>query len=307
MTALFLLRALFFPGLLFAACFGLFLVWVMRKVVARVQWRVGPPIFQPFADFFKLIFKETVIPLGAHRKAFVSAPVLALASILVASLLIPGPASAPVLGFGGDLLVLLYLLTFFAVALVVGGMASGNPLSSTGAGREMALVLSYELSFALCLLVPAVGAGSLRIEDIVRFSLSKGPIYFLPAAVVFFVCMLAKMGLPPFDIPEAKTELMAGIYTEYSGSLLGLLKLSKAIQLYVLSSLLVSLYFPSPSLGVWPIDAALHLAKVVLVVAVLSVLAAANPRARIDPAFKICWLYLMVPVLANLVVCLVLF
>ncbi len=285
-------KVLVFPGFFFAAVMGLLYLWLHRKLLARFQWRVGPPVYQTFADFVKLFFKETIIPAGCNKLAFVSAPLLALASLIAASVLIPiGGRGA--LEFTADLIVLLYLLTLPAVALLIGGASSGNPFGGVGAGRKATLLLSYELGLVVSLLSLAFGAGSLRIGDLMRFSERVGPLLCLPGAIAFLLCMQAKLGLLPFDIPEAKTEIMAGVYTEYSGVLLGLLKLSKAMLLFLLPSFLVSLFFPGPVTGVYLFDTLLHLAKVAVIVLVVSIIVAVNPRLRIDQALRFFWVYVL--------------
>jgi formate hydrogenlyase subunit 4 len=285
-------KVLVFPGFLFTAVMGLLYLWFHRKLLARFQWRVGPPVYQTFADFIKLFFKETIIPAGCNRFVFISAPLLALASLIVASAIVPTAGVQP-LGFTADLIVLVYLLTLPAAAMLIGGASSGNPFGGVGAGRKATLLISYELGMIVSLLSLAFGAGSLRLGEIMRFSERIGPLLCLPGAIAFLLCIQAKLGFIPFDIPEAKTEIMAGIYTEYSGVLLGLFKLSKAMLLFLLPSLMVSLFFPGPVTGVYLLDLFIHLAKVAVVVLIISVLVAANPRLRIDQALKFYWVYVL--------------
>lgn len=143
-----ILRILFFPGLLFVAVGGLLLSGIDRKVLSRMQRRVGPPIVQPFYDFFKLMGKETIIPHHANRTVYLWAPVVGMVSLAVTMLFIP------ICGFSAfsgtaDLLVVLYLLTIPAVCLIVGGSASGSPFAGVGISREMVAMMSYELPLVL--------------------------------------------------------------------------------------------------------------------------------------------------------------
>ena len=129
-----LFNILVFPGCLFVGAMGLLLSGIDRKVLARMQKRVGPPIIQPLYDFLKLLGKETIVPKAANRKVFLGAPVVGFAALVVTAALIP------VLGYrafegSADLIVLLYLLTIPAVALIIGGSSSGNPYAGIGISR----------------------------------------------------------------------------------------------------------------------------------------------------------------------------
>ncbi len=290
-----------FPGLVFVAVMGLMLVWFHRKLVARFQYRVGPPIYQTFADFFKLMFKETIVPRNANKILFISAPIISLAAVSVAALMIPIAGQGPVFGFAGDLIVLIYLLAIPMLAIIVGAVASGNPFAGVGAGRKATLVIAYELGMIMSLLALAIGAGSLNIGTISTFSAGIGPLPVLLGAIVFLLCAQVKLGLLPFDIPEAKTEIMGGVYTEYSGAALGIFKLAKAMMMYVLASLMVTLFFPGPTTGIPALNILWHLAKVAIIVAIMSVLAAANPRLRVDQALKFFWIYVILLAGLNLV------
>jgi NADH-quinone oxidoreductase subunit H len=300
-------NVLVFPGLLFVGVMGLLLFWLHRKLIARFQWRVGPPFYQTFADFFKLMFKETIVPKNASKAAFISAPLIALASVVAAALLIPIGGREPVFGFTGDLIVLIYLLMIPAMAIIVGGISSGNPFSGTGAGRKATLLIAYELGLIISVLALAVGAGSLELGEISAFSARIGPLPCLLAAIAFLLCIQVKLGLIPFDIPEAKTEIMAGVYTEYSGVALGIFKLAKAMLLFVLVSLMVTLFFPGPLTGIFALDVLWHLAKVAIIVAIMSVIAAANPRLRIDQALRFYWVYVIILASLNLLLIVVYF
>ena len=156
---------LVFPGLLFVTVVGLLLAGIDRKVLARMQKRVGPPIIQPFYDFFKLMGKETIIPHAANRTVFLAAPVVGFVSLVVLMLFIP------VFGFSAfsgkaDLIVVLYLLTIPAVAMIVGGSASGSPYAGIGISREMVTMIAYELPLIVILLSVAkrVGGNSLCFQ-----------------------------------------------------------------------------------------------------------------------------------------------
>ncbi|KYH38462.1 MAG: hypothetical protein AYL30_004630 [Candidatus Hecatellales archaeon B24] len=278
------LNLLVYPGFIFTSAVGLFLWWELRKLTARFQWRVGPPVYQTFADLLKLLSKESIVPAEANRLLFVSAPIIALSSVCVAALLVPVAGMVP-LNFAGDVIVLIYLLIMPSIMIVLAGSASANPFGAIGSSREMNLAIAYELAVVVCLLTLCLDAGSLHISNIVGFNFVRYPL----AAVALFLSVMAKLCLNPFEIPEAKTEIMAGPYTEYSGRLLGLFKLTYAMLLFILSSLLVSLFFHGPSTGFYPLDVLVHLAKCMVAVFLMAVVAAVNPRLRIDQALRFFW------------------
>ena len=149
---------LVFPGLLFAVVVGLLLAGIDRKILARMQKRKGPPILQPTYDFFKLMGKETIIPHAANRKAFLIAPVLGFVSLVVLMLFIPVFGYSP-FSTNGDLIIVLYLLTIPAGALIVGGSASGSPYAGIGISREMVTMMAYELPLVVVLLTVAKKVG----------------------------------------------------------------------------------------------------------------------------------------------------
>lgn len=284
---------LIFPGFLFSAAMGLVVGWIDRKVTARVQWRVGPPWYQNFLDVAKLVFyKETLIPGSAAKFVFMGMPLVALsASTLVSTMVVYANApSHP--GFIGDLVVAAYLLMIPAVALMIGSFASGNPLASLGASREMKLMLSYELPFILALIVPVMKANfSIRFGDILAYQADSGAIigsfsgFF--SFVVMLLCVQAKLGFTPFDMAEAETEITSGPYIEYSGKALGVLKLSKAILTFALPVLMITLYFGG--VGFTPKGFLNTVLQYVMIVVIMVVIKNTNPRVRIDQAMRFFW------------------
>ncbi len=174
MTARTLFDVFVFPGIAFTAVLGLLAGWVDRKVSSRFQFRVGPPLFQNFNDFFKLLGKETILVKTGVPWLFVAAPlagfaVLALAATVVGTALFFGRTA------GADLLVLMYLLMFYSVLVVLGGASPGNVFSSLGAGREVKILLADELAFILVVPRPVIKSGySLRLEDILAGQSERG-------------------------------------------------------------------------------------------------------------------------------------
>jgi NADH-quinone oxidoreductase subunit H len=291
-VARYLFAFLVFPGFVFTGVVGLLSTWVDRKVTARVQWRVGPPLLQPFYDFVKLLGKETLIPSTASRAVFMAAPVAGLASVTLVSTIL-WMANLTGLSFLGDLIVVVYLLIVPSLAIMIGGMASGNPLASTGASREMKLILSYELPFLICLATVILKNGfSLRLSELAATG-RVPPIASISGAlvsVIALLCVQAKLGFTPFDVAEAETEIMSGPYIEYSGVSLGVFKLTQAMMLFTLPVFLITVFLGGihlSGLGIlWAI------LKFVAILVLIVVIKNTNPRVRIDQAVTFFWVYL---------------
>ncbi len=295
MTWVRLLVALFnvfiFPGILFSTFFGCLFLWVYRKIRARLQARIGPPWYQVFADILKLLSKETVIPRRAWKLGFVMAPIIGLVGLLCSSQIIPFTLGAYPLMFSGDLIVLMYLMTLPAVALVVAGASSGNPYGAVGAGREAALALWYELPLIISAVSVALASGSFRLSDITAYQASHGAFLIrLPCATIAAViCLQAKLGRRPFDIPHAEAEIVAGPLTDYSGALRGLFEASTATEWLMAPAFVTELFLGGP-LTVWPIPGvASFLLKCFGLVVLVSFVDVLNARFRIDQALKPLW------------------
>jgi len=279
-------------GVVLTGVLGLFASWVDRKVTARVQYRVGPPLLQPAIDLVKLLGKETLIPVGAPRAVFLGAPAVGLASVFFAATLLWVANFHASQGFVGDLIVLVYVLTVPSISIIVGGFASGNPLASLGASREMKLVLAYELPFIMAMLVPVVQAGNtFRLGEILAFQQEQGAVALslsgILALVAAVLCMQGKLALVPFDMPEAETELVGGPLIEYSGPALALFRLMKNMLLFVLPLMLVVLFMGGIHVdGPRIVNGIL---KCVALVAVVTVIRNTNPRLRIDQAVRFFW------------------
>lgn len=274
------------------AVIGLLASWIDRKVTARVQYRVGPPLLQPLIDIIKLLGKETLVPKGSSRTTFLLAPVIGLASVILVSTLLWMNNIWTDKTFLGDLIVVLYLLTIPSICIIVGGFASRNPLASLGASREMKLILSYELPFVLAVLVPVIKSNfSLRLGEIVAVQAQNGVILGslsgILAFIVLIMCMQAKLALVPFDIPEAETEIIGGPLIEYSGTGLAIYRLTKNMLLFVLPFFLMILLMGG--LRFDGIHLLFGILKYVGVVALITVIRNTNPRVRIDQAMRFFW------------------
>jgi len=282
-----ILSFLIFPGFLFTAVVGLLLTWVDRKVTARVQMRVGPPWYQPFADFLKLLLKETMVPAGAAKTVFLLAPMLGIIAMPIIAVMLFYMNFNPYGSFVGDLIVLIYLLALPPLGIIIGGSASRNPLSAVGASREMTQYFAYELPFLIAVLVPVVKTGSIRIGDIVLYQQLYGDnLYSLSgviAGIIALICTQAKLGYVPFDIPEAEQEIMAGPFLEYSGASLAMFRLTRAMMLFLLPLFLITLFWGGFA-NFWAIP------KFLLIVVLIVLIKNTNPRLRIDQALKFFWI-----------------
>jgi NADH-quinone oxidoreductase subunit H len=282
------LQVLLFPGLLFTAMAGLLTSWVDRKVTARVQMRVGPPLLQPFYDIGKLCIKETCVPVGGETWLFLGAPLLGLAGAALASTILWRTFLDPAATFVGDLVAVLYLLTLPAVSVVLGAFASRNPLASLGGSREMKLILAYELPLVLAACVSILQAGSLRLGTIMTAP-PAGPVSGLLALAVAVLCMQAKLTLVPFDVPEAETELSGGAYIEYSGPPLAMFKITRAMMLFTMPVFLVALFGGGIPLTAGPLPVLGGLLKVLGLVVLMILIRNTAPRLRTDQAIRFFW------------------
>jgi NADH-quinone oxidoreductase subunit H len=291
---------LVFPGLLFAGVTGAFLSWFDRKITARVQFRKGPPLLQPFYDFFKLLLvKETILPKHGSPVVFLMAPIFAVFGATMAGVFIMLPLFNITTGFKGDLLVIFYLLTIPSFSYIIGALASGNPLAAVGGSREMKLILSYELTFLLVIAGIIMKCGQqIDLYTIIHTQQTGTAFIGSLSGVLLFIasifCIQAKLALVPFDMPEAEAEITEGIFIEYSGSAYAMIKLAKFIMLFVLPAFITGLLMKGFRLeGIGILWAVL---KILAIVLILTLIRNTNPRIKIKQAmsFFLIWMNLLV-------------
>jgi len=299
-----LFSILIFPGMAFLSVLGLAAEFVDRKLHAKLQNRIGPPWFQPLADFIKLCAKQDVLPEEADRAVFKLMPVVALAATATAALYIPLWGAHALLNFEGDLIVVLYLLTIPTMTFFLAGWYSGSAYSILGAARSITQLFAYEIPLFLSILAPALLAGTWSLSAMAEY-FSAHPAYCLFNVIglgVSLIALLGKLEKVPFDIPEAETEIVAGTFTEYGGRLLALFRLAIDVEMVVGASLLAAVFLPlglelHPAVGL-----ALYLAKVLLIVCVLSVLRTIFARLRIDQMINFCWKFVAPVALLQLLI-----
>jgi NADH-quinone oxidoreductase subunit H len=297
--AVYLFYFLVFPGLLFAAVIGAFLSWFDRKLTARVQFRKGPPLLQPFYDFFKLLLvKETILPKHGSPLIFLLAPIFAVFGATMAGVFIMLPLFNITTGFKGDLLVIFYLLTIPSFSYIIGAVASGNPLAAVGGSREMKLILSYELTFLLVIAGIIMKCGQqIDLYTIIQTQQSGTPFIGSISGVLLFIagifCVQAKLALVPFDMPEAEAEITEGIFIEYSGAAYAMIKLAKYIMLFIIPAFIIAILMNGFRLD--GINILWAVLKVLVVVLILTLIRNTNPRIKIKQAvsFFLIWMNLI--------------
>ena len=284
MSAVFAL--VIFPGGVFILLAGMLYKWVDRKLVARFQNRVGPRWFQPLADTVKLLAKEEVVPDGVNAQLFVVLPVIALAGALTAVLYVPVFGLAPSFSFSGDLIVTIYMLSLLTLCMGLAGANTLNRFSLLGATRTLTQLFSYEAPFLLALLGPAIVAGSWRISTIADYAAGHWLILTQPIGfAVALIGLMGKLELPPFDAPEAETEIVAGALTEYSGRGLALFHLGKGVELVVGLTLVAAFYLGGVTNPLW------FVVKTLALLVGLAGVQTLLTRLRIDQTVGLWWRY----------------
>lgn len=309
-TFLALLHMIIFPGGLFALAVGFFFKGLDRRMEARLQRRVGPPIKQPYLDIAKLLTKETLIPRTANRTAFLMAPVIGFTGMAVCAAFIPVPGVYHGLSNMGDLLVIFYLLPVPAIALMLAGSASSSPFGAVGFSREMLMMLAYEVPLLAVLLAVAMFVGKgmgtgaeFSLAAIITYQQQTGMLGFnpvlIPAFVAYLMFLPGTMGVVPFDIPEAETEIIEGPLLEYGGPPLAMFHIGSALKTFVVLGLGVALFFPGTLGDFWLINLIWFLAKCLLLMIVsLTLVKSATGRFRVDQAF---WFYVKYPTVLSLI------
>jgi NADH-quinone oxidoreductase subunit H len=299
---------LIFPGFMFLSSLGFFVEYFDRKLHALLQNRIGPPWFQPLADFLKLIGKAHVIPEDADPTMFTMMPVFALAANVVTLLYIPLWSTDALFSFSGDVIVILYLLTIPTLTFFLGGWYSASLYSMIGAIRSITQLFAYEVPLFIGVLSPAIIAGTWSVSGITKFY-SAHPAYCLLNILAFaisLVALLSKLEKVPFDTPEAETEIVAGSFTEYSGALLAIFRMAINTETIVGAALLAAVFLPfGLHLGAFA-GFVFFLVKVFFVVALMTVARTVFARLRIDQMMNFYWWFMAPVAFVQLVISFVL-
>jgi len=277
----------------------IFLIWVERKLIGRIQDRFGPNrvgpwgIFQPVADMLKIFTKEYITPIGADKLAYNIAPVLAVASVLMVWAVIPFSFTV----VGADLSVgFLFILAVGALGemgYILAGWGSNNKYALLGAFRTIAQLISYEVPMIISALIPIMFAGTLSVTGIVLAQ----DIWFIiiapAAALVFFIASVARIGRAPFDLAEAESELVAGYNIEYSGLKFGMFFVAEFLQAFTMALIFATIFlggWRGPGAEQFPILGFLYLLIKTSAVYFITILFRATlPRFRIDQMMALNW------------------
>ena len=278
------------------------IVWLDRRVWAFVQKRRGPNVVGPFglfqslADALKYIFKEIIIPASANKIIFILAPIVTMTLALISWAVIPFSEDFVLADINVGILYLFAISSLGVYGIIMGGWASNSKYPFLGAIRSAAQMVSYEVSIGVIIINVLLCTGSLNLKDIV---LAQEKLWFIiplfPMFVIFFISALAETNRPPFDLPEAEAELVAGYQTEYSGMMYAMFWLGEYANILLMCSMGSILF-----LGGWlsPIDlypfslipSPLWLIlKILLLFILFSLVKATVPRYRYDQLMKLGW------------------
>ncbi len=278
------------------------IVWLDRRVWAFVQKRQGPNVVGPFgllqtlADALKYIFKEIIIPSSSNKVIFILAPIITMTLALVAWAVIPFSATQVLADINVGILYIFAISSLGVYGIIMGGWASNSKYPFLGAIRSAAQMVSYEVSIGVIIINVLLCVGSLNLNDIV---ISQKNLWYIvplfPMFVIFFISALAETNRPPFDLPEAEAELVAGYQTEYSGMMYAMFWLGEYANILLMCALGSILF-----LGGWlsPIDlypfnlipgAVWLILKILLLFILFALVKATVPRYRYDQLMRLGW------------------
>ena len=278
------------------------IVWLDRRIWAFVQKRQGPNVVGPFgllqslADALKYIFKEMIIPSSSNKVIFILAPIVTMTLALIAWAVIPFSATQVLADINVGILYLFAVSSLGVYGIIMGGWASNSKYPFLGAIRSAAQMVSYEVSIGVIIINVLLCVGSLNLNDIV---IAQQNVWFViplfPMFVIFFISALAETNRPPFDLPEAEAELVAGYQTEYSGMMYAMFWLGEYANILLMCALGSILF-----LGGWlsPIDlypfnfipgAVWLILKILLLFVLFALVKAIVPRYRYDQLMRLGW------------------
>ena len=305
---LLILQSLIFPGFIFVFFLALFVEWFERKLTGRMENRMGPTytgphgILQPFADFIKLLQKETIDVVSMVPQVIDLLIVLALSIYIFCALFIPYTGNS-VLSFRGDIILVPLLLGLASGFLYFAGLLTKNALTVIGALRLLLQVVALDIPMISLIALPAIFTGSLTIEKIshiMPYCFIKQPLLipvWLIALLLLAITEQAEIERNPFSMPHAETEIVAGYLTEFSGVRLALVNLARDAQLAVTSSFVASIFIggllTSNVLPAKVINVVILLLETFLVIFVATEIKCITARLRIDIALDFFWKYII--------------
>ncbi len=277
-------------------------VWLDRRVWAFVQKRQGPNVVGPFgllqtiADALKYIFKEIIIPSSSNKVIFILAPIVTMTLALIAWAVIPFSATQVLADINVGILYLFAVSSLGVYGIIMGGWASNSKYPFLGAIRSAAQMVSYEVSIGVIIINVLLCVGSLNLNDIV---IAQQNLWFViplfPMFVIFFISALAETNRPPFDLPEAEAELVAGYQTEYSGMMYAMFWLGEYANILLMCAMGAILF-----LGGWLSPLEIYpftlvpgpvwlVLKILLLFLLFALVKAIVPRYRYDQLMKLGW------------------
>ncbi len=288
----------------------IFLIWIERKVAARIQDRIGPNrvgpfgLLQTFADLIKLLIKEDITPTAADRLLYNAAPLVSFASVVLIWAIVPFTPYH----YGVDLeigaLYFVAVASLGTLAIMTAGWASNNKYALLGAFRVVALLVSYEIPLVFALMVPVMLAGTMSMVDIIYAQSSMWFVFMSPLAMIlFFISSQAETGRAPFDLIEAESELVAGFNIEYSGMKFGMFFAAEFLHVFTNGILLTILFFGGWLFPLWnePLIAFAWLGLKASVLYFISLwIRNTVPRMRIDQVMWFNWFRLVPISILNL-------
>ena len=278
------------------------IVWLDRRVWAFVQKRQGPNVVGPFgllqslADALKYIFKEIIIPSSSNKVIFILAPIVTMTLALIAWAVIPFSATQVLADINVGILYLFAVSSLGVYGIIMGGWASNSKYPFLGAIRSAAQMVSYEVSIGVIIINVLLCVGSLNLNDIV---LAQQNMWFIiplfPMFVIFFISALAETNRPPFDLPEAEAELVAGYQTEYSGMMYAMFWLGEYANILLMCAMGAILF-----LGGWKSPIELYpftlvpgaiwlILKILFLFVLFALVKAIVPRYRYDQLMRLGW------------------
>lgn len=300
------------------------LVWGERKVAARIQNRMGPMmtgpsflnkyywtggILQSLADGVKLLMKEDIIPKQADKWVFIAAPVMVFAATMMNYAVVPFGENLTILKeFNVGLLYLMAVGAYTTISILMAGWGSNNKYSLLGGIRSAAQAISYEIPMGLALLGVVIMTGTLNIDEIIRQQHGwKLYLFLQPVAfMIFIISAVAETNRPPFDLPEAESELVAGFHTEYSGMRFAMFFLAEFANMFVSAAIAAAIFLggwmpPIPVLSFIPTPV-WFLIKTYIIVLIFMWFRWTFPRIRVDQLMEFSWKVLTPIALINIVV-----